>query len=125
MADTGVITGVLNRSLQWFSNVGQTFDDQLLRQNAGDQYLVDTIRLGNKLMDWSTIAVIVQALLGSDPSLQQNIGAMRSIGAQPQSGGGPGQPVSYPIQQPLPSPAAPAAQVYAINPTTGTISRAS
>lgn len=122
MADPAIVKGVLNRALQWFSNVGETFDSQLLRMNAGDQFLVDSVRHGANLMSVSTMAVIIQALLGSDPTLAATILAQRAAGAQPQSGGGPGQPVSFPIQQPLPSPADP--NVYVLNPTTGALTRA-
>lgn len=130
MADPSIVKGVLNRSLQWFNNVGETFDSQLVRMNAGDQYLVDTIRHGFNLMNMSSIAVIIQALLGSDPTLAASILSQRAVGAQPQSGGGPGQPVSYPVQQQLPitsnagNIAGSTGRVFVINPTTGVVTSA-
>lgn len=62
-----------------------------------------------------------QALLGSDPTLAASILAQRSAGGQPQSGGGPGQPVNFPVQQQLPTQQQPG--VYIFNPTTGQLSK--
>ncbi len=59
------------------------------------------------------------ALLGNNLELQAAILNNRSVGGQPQSGGGPGQPASFPVQQQLPSP-----MVYSVNPTTGAITKA-
>jgi hypothetical protein len=116
-----IIEQTVNRMLQSGVDTGQVFSQQLLRMNAGDQNLAETLRQDYNLSNQSAMAVIVQALLGSDPSLDSNILAARSAGAQPQSGGGPGQPTSFPVQQQLPGTGG----VYVVNPTTGTISKAS
>jgi len=111
---------VENGAQRAWQNGQQVFTQQMLRMNAGDQNLAETLRQDYNLSNQSAMAVIVQALLGSDPTLAATILAQRSAGAQPQSGGGPGQPVSYPVQQQLPG----APTVYSVNPTTGAITKA-
>jgi hypothetical protein len=120
VADDTLASQGVNRLLGAGVDTAQAFSQQILRMNAGDQNLADQVRNNFSLMNQSANAVIIQALLGSDPTLAASILAQRSAGAQPQSGGGPGQPVSYPVQQAL--PAAPA--VYSVNPTTGAITKA-
>ncbi len=110
---------VENAAQRAWGSGNQVLNQQLLRMNAGDQALADQNRNNFSIMNQSANAVIVQALLGSDPTLAANILAQRSAGAQPQSGGGPGQPVSFPVQQALPT-----AGVYIVNPTTGAVTKA-
>lgn len=114
---------VIAGMLQWGANSSKAIDQQLLRSVDGASNLAESYRHGWKLMDWSSIAVIIQALLGSNSTLAENILSERSAGAQPQSGGGPGQPVSFPIQQPLPSPYGGAGGVYLVS-ATGQITKA-
>ena len=111
---------VENAAQRAWGSGNQVLNQQLLRMNSSDQLNIDSSAKNFILFNQSANAVIVQALLGSDPSLDANILAARSAGAQPQSGGGPGQPASFPVQQQLPG--APA--VYSVNPTTGVITKA-
>jgi hypothetical protein len=110
---------VENAAQRSWGTGNQVLNQQLLRMNEGDNYIASTSRqnfgIANQLINY----VGAQAMLGSDPTLQASILAARSAGAQPQSGGGPGQPVSFPVQQQLPTPA-----VYSVNPTTGAITKA-
>ena len=110
---------VENNAQRAWATGNQVLNQQLTRMNAADQLNVDSSAKNFIVMNQSANAVIIQALLGSDPTLAANILAQRSAGAQPQSGGGPGQPVSFPVQQQLPVPA-----VYSVNPTTGAITKA-
>lgn len=111
---------VENASQRSFQDGQQVFRQALIRMNSGDQNLAEMVRQDFNLSNQAAMGVIVQALLGSDPTLAANILAQRSAGAQPQSGGGPGQPVTFPVQQQLPS----APNVYSVNPTTGAITKA-
>ena len=110
---------VENNAQRAWATGNQVLNQQLTRMNAADQLNVDSSAKNFIVMNQSANAVIIQALLGSDPTLAANILSQRSAGAQPQSGGGPGQPVSFPVQQQLPVPA-----VYSVNPTTGAITKA-
>lgn len=111
---------VENAAQRAWGSGNQILNHQLLRMNSSDNLNVDSSAKNFIVMNQSANAVIIQALLGSDPTLAATILAQRSAGAQPQSGGGPGQPVTFPVQQQLPS--APA--VYSVNPTTGAITKA-
>lgn len=112
---------VENAAQRAWQNGQQAFTQAMLRMNSGDQNLAETVRQDFNLSNQSAMAVIVQALLGSDPTLAATILAQRSAGAQPQSGGGPGQPVSFPVQQQLPNASG---GVYVVNPTTGAVTKA-
>jgi hypothetical protein len=121
-ADPSIISNVINGMLQYGTDIHKTFEKQLVQMNAGDQYLVDTLRHGFKLMDWSALAVIIQALLGSDPTLQAGIMAARSVEAQPQTTGQLVSAAPYVVPATQTAPAGPA--VYSVNPTTGAITKA-
>jgi hypothetical protein len=110
---------VENAAQRAWGSGNQIMNQQLLRMNAGDQALADENRNNFSIMNQSANAVIVQALLGSDPTLAANILSQRAAGAQPQSGGGPGQPTSFPVQQALPN-----SGVFVINPQTGAVTKA-
>lgn len=96
----------VNRMLGAGADVAQAFQQQILRANADDQALAMSARRSFELN--------TNLLSSALDVLQQ-----RALGGQPQSGGGPGQPVSFPVQQQLPAP-----MVYSINPTTGAITKA-
>ena len=82
----------INRMLSSGTNISETFGQQILRANADDQSLAIAARRKFEL-DISTQSSALDIL-------QQ-----RANGGQPQSGGGPGQPVIYPVQQQLPTQA--------------------
>jgi hypothetical protein len=103
ICDSALDRQAINRMLGAGADVSQTFQQQILRANADDQSLAIAARRKFEL-DISTQASALDIL-------QQ-----RSTGGQPQSGGGPGQPVSFPIQQPGYS-AAPAPRVIAVSST--------
>jgi hypothetical protein len=77
----------INRMLAAGTNISETFSHQVQRANADDQSLAIAARRKFEL-DISNQS-------GALDVLQD-----RALGGQPQSGGGPGQPVSFPIQQP-------------------------
>jgi hypothetical protein len=81
----------INRMLSSGTNLSETFGQQVLRANADDQSLAIAARRKFEL-DISTQSSALDIL-------QQ-----RSNGAQPQSGNGPGQPVSFPVPQFQPPP---------------------
>ena len=103
ICDAALERQAINRMLGAGADVSQTFQQQILRANADDQSLAIAARRKFEL-DISTQASALDIL-------QQ-----RSTGGQPQSGGGPGQPVSFPIQQPGYS-AQPAPRVIAVSST--------
>lgn len=82
----------INRMLGAGADVAQTFQQQVLRMNADDQAMAMSSRRSFDLNN---------NLLSSALDVLQH----RSLGGQPQSGGGPGQPVIYPVQQQLPAQA--------------------
>lgn len=120
VADDALNAQSVNRMLGAGVSTAQVFDQQILRANADDQASAMAARRNFETTTQLVTYVGAQALLGSDPTLAATILAQRSAGAQPQSGGGPGQPVSFPVQQQLP----PAPAVYSVNPTTGVITKA-
>lgn len=92
MCDPALERLTINRMLSSGTNLSETFGQQVLRANADDQSLAIAARRKFEL-DISTQSSALDIL-------QQ-----RSNGGQPQSGGGPGQPVSFPLQQQLPTQA--------------------
>lgn len=103
------------------ADIAQTFQQQIIRANADDQRITMSAARNFETTTQLVTYVGAQALLGSDPTLAASILAQRSAGAQPQSGGGPGQPVIFPVQQQLPETSN---GVFVINPTTGTVTKA-
>lgn len=93
----------VNRMLRGGTDSSEQFSQQMLRANADDQSLAIAARRKFEL-DISTQSSALDIL-------QQ-----RANGGQPQSGGGPGQPINYPILQPGYS-AAPAPKVIAVSST--------
>ena len=118
VADDALNGQSVNRMLGAGADVAQSFQQQVLSMTADNQRLVMSAARNYETTTQLITYVGAQAMLGSDPSLDQTILAARSAGAQPQSAGGPGQPVSYPIQQPGYSANAPS-KVVLVNPTTG------
>lgn len=120
VADDALNTQGVNRMLGAGVDTTQVFQQQILRMNADDQ----AHAMAARRTDATTTQLITylggQAFLGEAPVDAAAILSYRATGAQPQSGGGPGQPVNFPVQQQL--PLAPA--VYSINPTTGVITKA-
>ncbi len=119
VADDALNAQSVNRMLSAGADVAQSFQQDILRSNSGNAALA----LSASRVHETTTQLLTyngaMALLGNNLELQAAILNNRSVGAQPQSGGGPGQPVSFPVQQQLPSPA-----VYSVNPTTGQITKA-
>lgn len=111
---------VENAAQRAWGSGNQVLNQQLVRMNAADQLNVDSSAKNFIVMNQSANAVIIQALLGSDPTLAANILAQRSAGAQPQSGSGPGQPASFPVQQQLPNQQP---TILIANPQTGTVTK--
>ena len=122
VADDALNSQAVNRMLGAGADVAQSFQQQVLSMTADNQRLVVAAARNYETTTQLITYVGAQALLGSDPTLAENILSQRSAGGQPQSGGGPGQPVIYPVQQTLPSQGG---GVFVINPTTGTVSKAS
>ena len=120
VADDALNAQAVNRMLGAGADVAQAFQQEILRMNNGFGEL--SVRSAN--VHQSTTQLLTyngaMALLGNNLELQAAILNNRSVGAQPQSGGGPGQPVNFPVQQALPTPPA----VYSVNPTTGVITKA-
>ena len=108
---------VENAAQRAWGSGNQVLNQQLLRMNASDQLNVDSSAKNFIVMNQSANAVIIQALLGSDPTLAANILSQRSAQNQPQT---TGQLVSAPPYQVSNTPAA----VYSVNPTTGVITKA-
>jgi hypothetical protein len=94
----------INRMLGSGTDTMEMFRQQILRANADDQSLAIAARRKFEL-DISTQSSALDIL-------QQ-----RSTGAQPQSGGGPGQPVIFPVQQQLPMTQSPPPKVIAVSST--------
>lgn len=105
--DAALERQTINRMLGSGTDTMEMFRQQILRANADDQSLAIAARRKFEL-DISTQASALDIL-------QQ-----RSTGAQPQSGGGPGQPVGFPAGYaaygPPPAPA-PATKVILVGPT--------
>jgi hypothetical protein len=101
MCDASLERQTVNRMLGSGTDTMEMFRQQMLRANADDQSLAIAARRKFEL-DISTQASALDIL-------QQ-----RATGAQPQSGGGPGQPVIFPVQQQLPTQAP---KVIAVGPT--------
>jgi hypothetical protein len=120
VADDALNGQSVNRMLGAGADVAQAFQQQILRANADDQRVTMSAARSFETTTQLITYVGAQALLGSDPTLAATILSQRSAGGQPQSGGGPGQPVSFPVQQQLPT----APNVYSVNPTTGAITKA-
>ena len=120
VADDALNGQAVNRMLGAGADVAQAFQQQILRANADDQRMTMSAARSFETTTQLVTYVGAQALLGSDPTLAATILSQRSAGGQPQSGGGPGQPVSFPVQQQLPT----APNVYSVNPTTGVITKA-
>jgi hypothetical protein len=120
VADDTMASAFVNRMLDASVANATVLNQQLIRANADDEAFAMDSRRRDAMTAQLVTYVGAQALLGSDPTLAATILAQRSAGAQPQSGGGPGQPVTFPVQQQLPG--APA--VYSISPTTGAITKA-
>lgn len=92
MCDAALERLTINRMLSSGTNLSETFGQQVLRANADDQSLAIAARRKFELDI-------------SNQSSALDILQQRATGGQPQSGGGPGQPVIYPIQQQLPTQA--------------------
>ena len=103
MCDGALERLTINRMLGSGNDTMEQFRHQLLRANADDQSLAIAARRKFELDI-------------SNQSSALDILQQRSTGAQPQSGGGPGQPVSFPIQQPGYS-ASPPPRVIAVSST--------
>jgi hypothetical protein len=106
MCDASLERLTINRMLSSGTNISEQFGQQILRMNADDQSLAIAARRKFELDI-------------SNQSSALDILQQRATGAQPQSGGGPGQPVSFPIQQPGYS-ATPPPRVIAVS-STGAI----
>lgn len=115
VADDALAGQSVNRMLGAGADVAQAFQQQILRANADDQRITMSAARGFETTTQLITYVGAQALLGSDPTLAENILSQRSAQAQPQT---TGQLVSGPPFN-VPAP------VYVINPTTGTVSKAS
>ena len=92
MCDPALERLTINRMLSSGTNLSETFGQQVLRANADDQALAISSRRKFEVdmsLQYSALDILDQ----------------RSAGGQPQSGGGPGQPVSFPVQQQLPAQA--------------------
>ena len=98
----------------------EAFSMQSSRANADDNAFVMAARRNSDVLMQLINYTAAEAVLGEAPMDANAILGFRATGGQPQSGGGPGQPVSFPVQQQLPG--APA--VYSVNPTTGVITKA-
>ncbi len=120
VADDALNAQAVNRMLGAGADVAQAFQQEILRMNNGFGEL--SVRSAN--VHQSTTQLLTyngaMALLGNNLELQAAILNNRSVGGQPQSGGGPGQPTSFPVQQALPNQPA----VYLANATTGTLTKA-
>ncbi len=120
VSDDALNAQAVNRMLGAGADVAQAFQQEILRLNNGFGEL--SVRSAN--VHQSTTQLLTyngaMALLGNNLELQAAILNNRSVGGQPQSGGGPGQPTSFPVQQQLPNANPP---VYVIGPT-GTVSKA-
>ena len=99
------------------ANSDQQFTQQMLRMNADDQAFAMQARRNADYMSGLLMSAEAQGIMGTSGILPQTILAERSAGAQPQSGGGPGQPVIYPVQQQLPITNNGPPPVYFIGPT--------
>lgn len=120
VADDALNAQAVNRMLGAGADVAQAFQQQVLSMAADNQRMVVS---GARIFETTTQLITymgAQALTGSAGAVAQEILSQRAVGGQPQSGGGPGQPVNFPVQQQLPQ--APA--VYSVNPTTGAITKA-
>ncbi len=119
VADDALNAQAVNRMLGAGADVAQTFQQTILRHN--NEYSALSINAARTFELMSNLLMTNSAmeLSGNAMQLQAGVLGFRATGAQPQSGGGPGQPVSFPVQQALPTPPA----VYAIGPT-GTVTKA-
>ncbi len=120
VSDDALNAQAVNRMLGAGADVAQAFQQEILRMNNGFGSLAvtaaRTFESTTQLLTYNG----AMELSGNAMQLQAGILGFRATGGQPQSGGGPGQPVSYPVQQALPTPPA----VYSVNPTTGAITKA-
>ncbi len=120
VADDSLAAQAVNRMLGAGADVAQGFQQEILRMNNGFGALAvtaaRTFESTTQLLTYNG----AMELSGNAMQLQAGILGFRATGAQPQSGGGPGQPVSFPVQQALPTQPA----VYSVNPTTGAITKA-
>ncbi len=120
VADDALNGQAVNRMLGAGADVAQAFQQGILRMtNDYNQIAVSAARTFESTTQLLTYNGAME-LSGNAMQLQAGILGFRATGAQPQSGGGPGQPVSFPVQQALPSQPA----VYSVNPTTGAITKA-
>ena len=108
---------VENAAQRAWGSGNQVLNQQLLRMNASDQLNVDSSAKNFIVMNQSANAVIIQALLGSDPTLAANILSQRSAQNQPQTTGQLVSAPPYQVSNQSPS-------VYSVNPTTGVITKA-
>lgn len=120
VADDALNSQTVNRMLGAGADVAQAFQQTILRMNNDySQLAVSAARTFEQMNQLITTNGAMD-MFGNALQLQASILNNRAVGAQPQSGGGPGQPVNFPVQQALPSQPA----VYSVNPTTGAITKA-
>ena len=120
VADDALNAQAVNRMLGAGADVAQAFQQEILRMNNG--FGAIAVTAARTFESTTQLLTYNGAMELSGNALQLSAGILnaRQAGGQPQSGGGPGQPVSYPVQQALPQQPA----VYSVNPTTGAITKA-
>ncbi len=125
LAEGSLVSQNINRMLAAGASCSEAFQMQMSRAAADDNAFVMASRRDADVDARLITFVGSQAMFGSNGTLQNEILAARSAGGQPQSGGGPGQPVVFPVQQQLPNTnqAGAPPNIVIFNPTTGTVSK--